>query len=106
MDVGIAFAALIHAYVSPVQSAYVIDKWEALRTGELPIPRNTFGVVSYSQKTCHGSKPSRRQTAIPSYMVDKLVKLGQSRSGEGEERRADSVTVAQRTSTTSVVFKG
>jgi hypothetical protein len=39
-------------------------------------------------RTRHRSKPSRQQTIIPSYMVDILVKLGWSRSGESGERRA------------------
>lgn len=47
-------------------------------------------------------QPLCRQTTIPSCMVDRLVKLGWSRSGKGGERR---VPIAQKMSTMSVAFK-
>jgi hypothetical protein len=51
-------------------------------------PRGRAIPTAPRPRTRHRSKPSRQQTTIPSSMVDRLVKLGWSRSGEGRERRA------------------
>jgi hypothetical protein len=51
-------------------------------------PRGPAIPTAPRARTRHRSKPSRRQITIPSYMVERLVKLGWSRPAEGGERRA------------------